>query len=153
MADLYRIIVERFDIPDKQFNKLMEKMRSTNQHLAGLEHEAWQPRLDKKTRKRNEGAAAVDRAKHNGDSSSARKVDDGPTSLTSFGEIAEPPVAPKKRIGDSLVNKGAEVPKPHLPPVEVRMLSSAADGLLPAGTAYSDEDHLSPVVSLELLPD
>ena len=45
-------------------------------------------RTDKKTRKRTEGAAAADRAKH-GDSSSAR-VDGGPTTLASFGMIAKP---------------------------------------------------------------
>ena len=63
---------------------------------------------DMKTRKRTEGPSAADRVK-NGDSSPAR-VDDGPTSLTSFGIMAEPP-APEKCIGDALVNKGAEAPK------------------------------------------
>ena len=81
--------------------ELTEEMRATNQRLAGLEHEARQPRLameadvetDKTTRKRTEGAPAADRAKHNRDSSSAKKANDGPTSLTSFGKIAEPPLA------------------------------------------------------------
>ena len=69
----------------------------TNQRLAGLEHGARQPRLateadvelDTKTRKRTKDASAVDRVK-NGNNSSA-KVDDGPTSLTSFSMIAKPP--------------------------------------------------------------
>ena len=39
--------------------------------------------LGKKTRKRTEGASAADRAK-NADRSFSRRVDDGPTSLTSF---------------------------------------------------------------------
>ena len=53
--------------------------------------------------------------------------------MTSFGNIVKPP-APEKCIGDALVNEGAEAPKPYLPPVEVRMLSSAAGGLLLADT-------------------
>ena len=48
--------------------------------------------------------------------------------------IAEPP-APEKCIGDAMVNKGAEAPRPNLPPMKVRMLSSTAGGLLPASTA------------------
>ena len=52
--------------------------------------------------------------------------------------IAEPLLmALKKCIGDALVNEGAEAPKPHLPLVEVRILTSTAGGLLPAGTASS----------------
>ena len=125
-----------------QFDLRLEniKEKDKNHRLAGLEHEAGQSRLateadvetDKKTRKCTEGTGAADRAKHNGDSSSARRVDHGPTSLTSSDQIAELPLAPEKCIGDAFVNKCAEVPKPHLPPVEVRVLSSAAGGL-PAG--------------------
>ena len=79
--------------------------------LAGLQYGTQQPRLateadvktDKETRKRTEDAAE-DGAK-NGDSCSGRD-DDGPTSLTSFGMIAEPLLkAPEKCIGDALVNK------------------------------------------------
>ena len=86
--------------------------------MAVLQHEAQQPRLateaevqtDKKTRKRTEDAAAG-QAK-NGNSSSAR-VDDGPMNLISFGMIAEPLLlTPEKCMGDALVNKGAEAPKP-----------------------------------------
>ena len=111
----------------------------TKQRSAGLEHEARQPRLameadvepDIKTHKRTDGASAANRVR-NRDSSSAR-VDDGPTSLTSLGMLAQPP-APETLIGDTLVNKDAETPKPHLPPMEVRKLSSAAGGLLPTST-------------------
>ena len=68
-------------------------MRATSQCLAELQHGAQQPRLtteadvepDTKTRKRTENAAA-DQAKN-----SSARVDDGPTSLTSFGMIAESP--------------------------------------------------------------
>ena len=71
-----------------------------------------------KTSKRAEDAAA-DRAK-NGDIAPAR-VDDGPTSLTSFGMISEALLkALEKFIGDAPVSKGAQAPKPHLPFVEVR---------------------------------
>ena len=76
-----------------QFDLRLEdiKEKNTNHRLTGLEHEAGQSRLateadvetDKKTRKCTEGTAAADRAKHNGDSSSARRVDHGLT--TSFG--------------------------------------------------------------------
>ena len=45
MADLYRMIIEQFDRSDDQCNELTENMRLTNQRLAGLEHEARQPRL------------------------------------------------------------------------------------------------------------
>ena len=73
-------------------------------------------------------------------------------SLTNVGKISEPFLAPEKGIGDALVNKGAETPNPHLPPVEVRILSFAAGGLLPSGTA-STTLRTIPTVSLEFLPD
>ena len=57
-------------------------------------------------------------------------------SLASFGMIAEPLLLDlEKCLADALVNKDAETPKSHLPPVEVRMLFSATDGLLSASTA------------------
>ena len=136
MADIYKIIQEQSDRSDnKQFDYLTENMRVTNQRLACLVHDSRQPRLateadvepDTKTRKRTESACAAD-----SESSSAR-FDDGSTSLTSFGMIAEA-LAPEKFIGDVLVSKGAEASKLHLPPIEVRMLSSTAGDLLPAGT-------------------
>ena len=131
----------RFDRRDKKLGQLTEKIRETNQRLSGLEHKARQPRLateadvepSTKTRKRMEAASAADRVK-SGDSSSSR-VDDGSTYLTGFVMIAESLLmAPEKCIGDALVDEGAKASKVHLPPVEVRMLSSAAGGLLPAGT-------------------
>ena len=140
MADLYRVLEERSDKSDTQLDKRVGTMRATNQRLADLQYEAQQPRPaaeadvepEMKTRKRTEDAAA-DRAKH-GDSSSATALD-GPRSSTSFGIIAVPLLmAPEKYVVNVLVIKGPEAPKPHLPSVEVRMLSSTADGLLPAGT-------------------
>ena len=78
-ANLYRMIKEQFNKSDKQVDELTEKIRATNQRLAGLEHEAWQPCLateadvepDTKARRRTKGAAA-DRATHEDKSSSAR---------------------------------------------------------------------------------
>ena len=101
MEDLYRMFKEYLDRRDKNLNRVSELtgiLKATNQRLANLQHRAQQPRLamkadlksDMKTRKRTEGAAATDRAKH-GECYSTR-VDNGPTSLTSFGKIAEPPL-------------------------------------------------------------
>ena len=129
------------------------KKKNKDQRLAGFKLEARQPRLateanvepGKKTRKRTEGAVAADQAKHKRDSSSVKRVDDGPTSLTSFGKIAESPLAAEKCIGDILVNKGATVSKPHLPPgggayaIIHRRWPTARQHSL-----YSDEDHFSP---------
>ena len=121
-----------------------EEKSKTNQLMVDLQRETRQPHLateadvelDTKTRKRMEGAAAADRAKY-GESVSAR-VDDGPTSLTSFGTIAKPLVkAPEKFIDDALVHKGAEASKPCLSPVKMHT-PVAAGGLLPAGTASTE---------------
>ena len=132
LVDLYRIVKEQFDRSDKQFNVLTEKMRVTNQRLAGLEHEARQSRLgteagvepDAKTRKRTEGASAVDRGK-NGHSSSAG-VDGGLTNLTHFGIIIAEPSTSEKSIGDALVDKGAKAPKPCISHVEMRTPTTAS---------------------------
>ena len=137
---------------DNCFDKLMNNLdrvselngrllRTTDQRLAGLAYEGRQPRLameaditpDTKTRKRTEDAPA-NRAKH-GDSSSARMADVGSTSLANFGKIAEPPLAPEKCISNALADKGAEVPKASSSTCRVRILPSAAGGLLPTGTA------------------
>ena len=130
-------------VADKVFDKHFEQkaenpeeMRATEQRSANLEPDALEPRLameadiatDTKTHNRMEDAEA-DQAK-NGNSCSAKRVEDGPTSLTSFGMEAEPPALP--RWDDVLVDKGASAPKPRLSPMEICMLS-AAGGLLPAG--------------------
>ena len=90
---------------------------------------------DTKTHERTESAASGDRATHIGDSSSAMKVDIGPTSLACFGMMAELPALSCCR-GDALVDKGAEAPKSCLSPVEMRT-QAATGGLLPAGTAFT----------------
>ena len=130
-------IKSHFDRQDKKSGEIAEDMRTSSQHLVDLLHRAQELRLtikvdvitDKKTPKRTEDSAA-DRVKNR--DISPVKIDDGPMSLTSFGVIAEPLLmAPEKCIGDALVDKeGAGAPKPHLPPVKVRMLSSAAGGFL-----------------------
>ena len=154
VAALYRMIKERFDKldrnlermmryfdqQDKRLDELTEKMREARQRLAGLNQEARQSRLateadieaDTKTRKRTENAEA-NRAKHIGDSSFA-KVDIGPASLTSFGMMIEPPALTSR--DDALVDEGATAPKPCFSPVEMYTLT-AAEGLLPAGTAFT----------------
>ena len=168
MADLYQMIEERFDRQlnlikshfdqqDEKLDELMEKMTETNQRLAGLEHKARQPRLamevdvtpDTKTRKRTEDAAA-DRAKH-GDSSSAKRVDASPTSSTSFGMTAESPALLCRDY--ALVDKGAEAPKA----VSLTYGDAHANirwwHTVRQHSLYSDEGHISPAASLELLPD
>ena len=115
-----------------------EEKNKNNQRLAGLQHLAQQPRLateadvetNTKTRKCTEGAA-TDRAKH-GDTSSTR-VEDGPTSQTSFGDDIKPPDLPICR-DDALVSEGAGAPKPCLSPGEVCM-SKPTGGLQLASTA------------------
>ena len=127
-----------FDQQDERLDGLMEKARETRQRLTGLEQDTRESCLvteadvptGEKTRKRAEDAAA-DQAK-DGDNCPAKRGHTGPTSSTSFGMTAEPPAL--SRRDDVLVNKGAEVPKSHLPPMEVRILPSAIGGLLPAGT-------------------
>ena len=79
---------------------------------------------DTEPRKRAEGAVA-DQAKH-GDSCFAKRVYAGSTSSNSFGIKAEFLALPRR--DDFLVDKGAEAPKPHLPPVEDHL--SLADFLL-----------------------
>ena len=76
---LGEILKIMFEALDKAFDKPTEIMREARQRLAGLEQDVRQPCLameadvtaDKKTRKRTKGAAAADRAKDIGDSSSA----------------------------------------------------------------------------------
>ena len=70
-------------------------------------------------------------------------VDDEPTSLTSFGNIAEP-LAPEKGIGDALVNEDAEAPKPYLSPVKVHMLTSTSGDLQHADSACTILRTISP---------
>ena len=104
------------EVLNKAFDKPTEIMRNINQRLAGLEQEAWQPYLaskadiptDTKTHTRMEDAEA-DQA-NNRDSCSAKKVQAGQISSTSFGMKAEPPALPRR--DDVLVGKGAAAPKP-----------------------------------------
>ena len=95
MADLYRMFEKQFDRTDKNLERMSEltgMLKVINKRLAGLEHEARQPRLApeadaesaSKTRKRTEDAA-VDRAKHE-DKSSAARVDHDSMRLISLGD-------------------------------------------------------------------
>ena len=121
-------------IDGRSFGELDEDLRRINQRVASLEQNARQPRLameadvtvDKKTRKRTEGAATAVQAKH-GDSCSAKIVQAGPKSSTSFCIKAELPAVPRRE--DILVDIGAAAPKS----LEMHT-TTAAGGLLPAGT-------------------
>ena len=86
-----------------------------------------------KTRERKEDAVADDKQK--GDITSSARVDDDPMSWTSFGDTAEP-LGLTKCSDDALVNKGAEVPKSRLSPVEM-CTSTPAGGLLHAGSPFT----------------
>ena len=88
MAGLYQMLKKNFDRMEKnldmmpshfdrqykQLGELTEKMKHTNQRLAGLQHKAWQPCIaleadvepDTKTRKRTENTAAADQVKKRG---------------------------------------------------------------------------------------
>ena len=139
---------------DKAFDGLTENMRRENQRLAGPKQEARQPRLAMEagvptvTKTRNYMEDAAVQAKH-GDSCSAKRVQAGPSSSTSFGMKSEPPALPRRN--DFLLNKGAAAPKPCLIRGDAhvncrRWLISSRHSL------YSDEDNVLPAASL-VLPD
>ena len=44
-ADVYRMIEELFDKPDRKLDELTENLKSVNQRVASLEQDARQPRL------------------------------------------------------------------------------------------------------------
>ena len=116
-----------------------EDLRRLDQRLAGLEHDARQPRLvmeangpaNTKTRERKEGAATAVPAMH-GDSCSADRVDPNPICSTSFGDDCTGPPAPPCSREDVLVDNGTAAPKSCLPSLEMRS-PTAAGGLLPTG--------------------
>ena len=115
----------------------VEERRSIDQRLTRLEHGARQPCLametdglaNMKTRERTEGAATAVQAMR-GDSFSARRVEPGPKTSTSFGVKAEPPALPCR--DDILVEDGAAASKSCLPSLEMRS-PTAAGGLVPTG--------------------
>ena len=119
-------------------SELKKDLRSMDQRLAGLEHDARQPRLameadehaDTNTRKRTEDPATAVQAMH-GDSCSATRVDPGPkTNSTSFGVKAEPPAVPCR--DDVLVENIIAALNSCLPSLEMRT-TTAAGGLLLTG--------------------
>ena len=66
--------------------------------------------------------------------SSAKRFEIGPTSLTSFGMMAESPAL--SSVDGALVDKGTAVPKLCLSPVEMRTLTAVGD-LLSAGKTFA----------------
>ena len=136
----------------KASEEFKEDTRRVNQRLASPEQDARQPRLameayvtvGKKTYERTEGTAAAVQAKHR-DTCSARKVQAGPTSSTSFGKKAEHRSLPRRE--DVLVDNGAAAPKSCLSLLEIAHTNSRR-WLLPAGKASTtmrityDQPHL-----------
>ena len=133
--------------PNKYFDNLYglkpehpKEIRSTRQHLVGLEQDTRQSRLATeadvptytKTHKRAEDAAA-DQAKP-GDSCSTKKVDPDLICLSSSGDDFTEPPALSSCKDDAMVDKGAAASKPRLSLVEMRT-PTAAGGLLPTDTA------------------
>ena len=141
LEDLRRVMSEVWDeVCQENGLKKPEKskeMRATEQRSASLEHDSRQPRFameadvieDMKTCEHTEGAAPAVQAKH-GDSCSAKKVQAGPKSSTSFGDDStELPTLPCSS-DDALVGNGATAPKSCLSPLEMRTLTTAAGCLL-----------------------
>ena len=82
-----------------------------------------------RTRERTEGAATAEQEMR-GDSFSARRVEPGPRTLTSFGVKAEPPALSCRE--DVLAEGGDVEPKSRLQFLKIRS-STAAGGLVPTG--------------------
>ena len=112
-----------------------------DQHSAGLEPDARQPRLamvadrqaNTKTRECTDGAATAVQAMH-GESCSVTQVDPDPMCFTSFGDDCIRPPAPSCLGKNALVANGAAAPKSCLPSLEMHS-PTAAGGLLPTGEA------------------
>ena len=136
LVDIYRMVEKLFDKPDRRLEKLTEDLRSMNQRVASLEQDARHPRLameedgpsDTKTRECTRVAAKAVQA-YLGDSFSAKRIQDGPKSSTTFGEKVEPPALPCS--DDVVIKNGAAMPESCLSPLEMRSPTDAR-GLLPA---------------------
>ena len=166
MANTYRLLEERFDIMNKEdfdrmtshfdrqekmLGKVTEEMRaakSVSGRTAAWSSAATSHHRDRRRTRHQHSQEYKGRFSRSNEerNSSSAGLNDGPMSLTSFGMITEPP-APETFFGDALTNNGAEAPKSHLPPMEVRMLSSAAGGLLHRFSLYGDEDFIFPTAS------
>ena len=141
LADVYRMIKELFDKSNRKMDELSDEIRRMDQHLAGLEQDARQPRLameadgpsDTKTRERTEGAAKAVQAKH-GNSCSANRVDPDAMCSTSFSDDSTGLLALSCSRDGALVGNGAAAPKSCLSPLQMRSPTTAG-GLLPAGEA------------------
>ena len=137
------------EIRGEILGEFKEDLRSMDQRLASLQRDARQSRpameadvqVDTKICERTEGAAKAVQAM-NGDSFSAKRIQDGPKSSTIFGERVEPPALPCR--DDVVVQNGAAAPKSCLSPLKMRT-PTAAGGLLPPGetstTTRTTFDH------------
>ena len=121
----------------KKVDETSDEVIVIDQHVASLEHDAWQSRLamvadgqaNTKTRERTEGATTAVQTMH-GNSCSATRVDPSPKTLTCFGVMVEPHDLPFR--DDVLVENGDASPRSCFPSVEMHS-PSAAGGLLPTG--------------------
>ena len=135
-----------------------EDLRSLDQCLTSLEHDARQSRLameadgqaDTKTRERTEGAATAVRAMH-GDSCSANRVDPDPMCSTSCGDdCTGSPALPCSRE-NTLVDNGDAAPKSCLSPLERDALTNSRRWLTPRRrNLYGNEDNIRPPNSMVL---
>ena len=134
--ELQRVVKE---MGGGDLKEIRKDLKSMDQRLIRLEHDARQPRLaikadgqaDTKPRERTESDTTAVQAMH-GDSCSANRVDPDPMCSTSFGhDCTGPPALPCSRE-DVPVDNGAAAPKSFISPLEMRS-PTAAGGLLPTG--------------------
>ena len=130
--DLRQVVSELWG---EVLRKYKEDLRSIDQRLASLEHDARQPRpameadvqVDKKTRECTKGVATAVQAMHR-DIFSANRVNPDPTDSTTLGVKAEHSGLPCRN--DILVENGAAAPKSCLSPLDT-CSTAVAGGLLP----------------------
>ena len=144
LADVYRLLEERFDQQqermdsffdamdscfdrwNRKLDEISDEMRVMGQHVTSQEHGARQPRLameadghaNTKTQECTEGAATVVQAMRGDSCTTEQKVQDGPKTSISFGMMAEPPDLLCRE--DVLVEGGATSPESCLPSLEMR---------------------------------
>ena len=150
LADVYRpsdeslirqqmkLMRSHFEKQKKTLDDFMDDItRYFDQHAANLKQDARQPRLaieadmhaNTMTRERTESAATAVQAMR-GDSFSARRVDPGAKTSTSFGVKTELPALPCRN--DVVVESGDAAPKSCLPSLEMHS-PRAAVGLVSNG--------------------
>ena len=138
LEDFRRITSEAMDKTlDKHFGQKPEnpdELRKTNQRVASLEKDARQPRLARQTGQQTPRTASTRRAllkqykRCMGYSCSAKRIQDGAKSSTTFEEKVEPPALPCR--DNVVVENGAAARKLCLSHMEMRT-PTVAGGLPP----------------------